>query len=192
MRVEDGPQSKGCSNPKYCQNGRPKSEEELKKLRNEKNNKDNKDKVKNQNKDKIVDLLYKGATTSQNIATLIDIPFAITEGIFIVGECIAAPPEGCATGAFMGQAAFNLTGANTAETLFSGASLALTFTADLMDDGTLGENTSTSFATFVVGGLMFDPIGDVIVDGYASGYSNGVFNGLDTLLSGGPLIIPRP
>jgi RHS repeat-associated protein len=139
----------------------------------------------------IVDFLYDAATLSQNIATLIDIPFAITEVIFMTGECIAAPPGGCVTGALMGEAAFNLTGANALETGFSGASLALTFTADLMDDGKLGEATSTSFVTFLAGGLMFDPIGDVIIDGYASGYSNGIFNGIDTLMNGGPLVIPK-
>jgi hypothetical protein len=35
MRVEDGPQSNGCSNPKYCNHGKPKPKEELKKMRNE-------------------------------------------------------------------------------------------------------------------------------------------------------------
>ena len=37
MRVEDGPQSKGCSNPKYCQSGKPKPANELAKLRKDKN-----------------------------------------------------------------------------------------------------------------------------------------------------------
>ena len=154
-----------------------------------------KEKSKNKSKDetsnKLVDFLYGAATVTQNIATLIDIPFAITEGIFIVGECIAAPLAGCATGAFMGQAAFNLTGANFLETAFSGASLALTVTADAFDDGQLGEASGTSLVTFLAGGLMFDPIGDVIIDGYASGYNNGTFNGINTLMNGGPLVIPK-
>ena len=30
MRVEDGPQSHGCSNPRYCRNGKPKPYDELK------------------------------------------------------------------------------------------------------------------------------------------------------------------
>jgi len=135
--------------------------------------------------------LYTAATVTQNIATLIDIPFAITEAIFIVGECIGAPLAGCATGAFMGQAAFNLTGANAAETSFSLASLALTFAADALDDGQLGEPTGTSLVTFLAGALMLDPIGDVIIDGYASGYNNGTFNGINTLMNGGPLVIPK-
>jgi len=36
MQVQDGPQSRGCSNPKYCNNGKPKSNEELAKMRNPK------------------------------------------------------------------------------------------------------------------------------------------------------------
>jgi hypothetical protein len=83
------------------------------------------------------------------------------------------------------------TGANAAETIFSFASLALTVTADALDDRQLGEASSTSFVTFLAGGLMLDPIGDVIIDGYASGYNNGTFNGINTLMNGGPLVIPR-
>jgi hypothetical protein len=55
MRVTEGPESKGCSNPKYCNDGKPKPKEELKKLRNEK-----------KDKDKVV-------KTLQNIATGLDI-----------------------------------------------------------------------------------------------------------------------
>jgi hypothetical protein len=36
MRVADGPQSNGCSDPKYCQNGKPKPAKELVKMRHKK------------------------------------------------------------------------------------------------------------------------------------------------------------
>ena len=130
-------------------------------------------------------MLYSGANVTQDLAMLIDTPFAITEGIFIIGECIAVPLAGCITGALMGQAAFNLTGANTAETILSAASLALTITADLLDDRELGEASRTSFVTFLAGGMSFDPIIDLAIDGYASGYNHGTFNGIDTIMTGG-------
>lgn len=42
MRVDDegGGGNKGCSDPKYCNNGKPKSKDELDKMRNEKKDKD--------------------------------------------------------------------------------------------------------------------------------------------------------
>jgi hypothetical protein len=138
-------------------------------------------------KDDLVDFLNKTATAAQDIAMLIDIPFAITEGIFIVGECTMAPPEGCATGAFMGQAAFNLTGANAIESALGLGSLVLTGSADLIDDGKWGEATGTSLVTFLAGGLMIDPIGDLVIDRYASGYNHGTFNGIESLMNGAPL-----
>jgi hypothetical protein len=135
-------------------------------------------------KDDLVNFLNGAATVAQDIAMLIDTPFAITEMVFIVGECIAAPPEGCVTGALMGEAAFNLSGANAAESILGLASLVLTGAADIIDDGEFGETTDTSFATFLVGGLMFDPIADLAIDGYASGYNHGTFNGIDSLMNG--------
>ena len=39
MRVEDQGGKRGCSDPKYCQNGKPKSADELAKMRNQKKSK---------------------------------------------------------------------------------------------------------------------------------------------------------
>ena len=139
-------------------------------------------------KDKLVEGLYNASNFAQDIAFLIDIPFAITEAIFIVGECIMAFPAGCKTGALMGQAAFNISGANAAESFLGFVSFALTASADLLDDGNLGEPTATSFATLTAGSMMIDPIGDLLIDRYASGYNHGIYNGIISLMNGEPLL----
>lgn len=97
-------------------------------------------------------------------------------------------PEGCATGGLMGQAAFNGTGANAAESFLGFWSFAFTGVADFIDDGEFGEATATSATTLITGSLMYDPIGDLIIDGYASGYNHGTFNGIISIMDGSPLL----
>jgi hypothetical protein len=103
--------------------------------------------------------------------------------------CVASAEIGCVegtvAGVVLGQATFNLFGGKAAETGFSGLSLVFTAGADLLEDGEFGEATTTSLVTFGVGGLMLDPIGDLVIDGYSSGYNHEIFNGIETIFSSG-------
>jgi hypothetical protein len=131
------------------------------------------------------------AIATQDLATTIDAGFAMVEIGLVATGCIASSEIGCvegaAAGAFLGQMIFNGFGGNAAETGFSFASLLFTVVADVLDDNEFGEATTTSTATVAAGGLMLDPIGDLVIDGYASGYNHGIFNGLETIFKGGSL-----
>jgi hypothetical protein len=96
--------------------------------------------------------------------------------------------EGALGGLLLGQATFNVFGGNAAETGLSFASLIFTAGADVLDDGEFSDATTTALVTFGVGGLMTDPIGDLVVDGYASGYNHGIFNGIETIFNGGSFL----
>ena len=123
---------------------------------------------------------------TQDLATVVNLNFALVELYFIVMGCMAGL-EGCAVGALTGELVFNGMGGNLAETILSGASLFFTGTADILDDGEFSEVTITSAATFGAGTLMFDPIGDLAIDGYSSGYNHGIFNGILTVMNGGSI-----
>jgi RHS repeat-associated protein len=72
MFVADGYQSRGCSNPTYCSNGRPRSPQELVEMRNDNKDKKNKDKRDdNPIKDDFVNTLNDLAIATQNLATTI-------------------------------------------------------------------------------------------------------------------------
>jgi hypothetical protein len=107
------------------------------------------------------------------------------EFALVATGCFVEELPGCGAGLVASWTIFNLSGMNTAETVFIGISLALTTAADRLDDGSLGEASSTSFTTFLAGGAMWDPIADLFIDAYASGYNHGIFNGIDTIMNGG-------
>ena len=142
-------------------------------------------------KDDIVKNLNNFAIATQDFATTIDAGFGAIELGLATAGCIASSEIGCVEGAIggllLGQAIFNVFGGNAAETAFSFASLLFTVTADVLEDNEFGEATSTSLVTFGAGGLMLDPIGDLVIDGYASGYNHSVFNGIETIFNGGSL-----
>jgi hypothetical protein len=139
------------------------------------------------NNDDTVALLNKLATGAQDIATLIDLGFAIPE-VIIAAIGLSGGLETIPVVISGMDIIFNLSGANLAETSFSFASLVLTVGADFLEDGQLGDSTLTSAVTFGAGLMMPDPIGDLAIDGYASGYNHGIFSGFDELLNGASLI----
>jgi hypothetical protein len=125
---------------------------------------------------------------TQDIATAIDLVGTGIEFAAVVVGCSAGGLAGCGAGLLASWAVFNSSGMNTAETGFSFASLALTAAADRLDDGNLGEASSTSITTVLAGGAMWDPVADLVIDAYASGYNHGVFNGFDTIMNGGSFL----
>jgi RHS repeat-associated protein len=108
------------------------------------------------------------ATATQDLALLVDAPFAGAELLAIGFGCLAGL-AGCAAGALAGEELFNVLGGNLVETGLGFASGMSTFFADVADDGEIGEATYTAVVTVVVGTLNPDPIGDYIIDGYALG-----------------------
>jgi RHS repeat-associated protein len=130
------------------------------------------------------------ATFTQDVATLIDLVGAGMETALIVDGCFAGGLAGCGTGLLAGITLFNVSGLNLAESGFSGTSLVFTVLADAAEDGELGESSSTSFVTFLAGGMSPDPILDLAIDGYASGYNHEIFNGFHTIINGGGLFQP--
>lgn len=137
------------------------------------------------------DLFYNymdcGATITQDLALLVDLPFAGVEIIAIGVGCFGGL-KGCAAGAALGQELFNLSGGNLVETVLGFSSAGFTYFADGYDDGEIGEATFTSFATVVAGTLSQDPIVDFTIDGYASGYNHDVFNGIYSFFNSEPVI----
>jgi hypothetical protein len=119
------------------------------------------------------------ATATQDIALLIDIPFAGAEAVFIAIGCFGGP-EGCAAGALLGIELFNGMGGNAVETMLSFYSAGFSIAADATENGIthIGEPTVTAIAGIVSGTLSPDPILDLIIDGYGSGYNHDVFNGV--------------
>jgi len=145
----------------------------------------------NNGKDDIVKNLNDLAIATQDLATTIDAGFGLIEVGLVAAGCVISAEVGCVEGAWggllLGQAIFNVFGGNAAETGLSGVSLIFTVAADVLEDGEFGEATTTSLVTFGVGSLMFDPIGDFLIDGYASGYNHEIFNGIETIFNGGSL-----
>jgi hypothetical protein len=143
--------------------------------------------IQEDNNDDIVAILETLANGAQDIATLIDLGFAIPEVVIGIIGIASGGPETLPVVVSGMDIIFNLSGGNLAETSFSFASLILTGLADYADDGQLGDATLTSAVTFGLGLLMTDPIGDLAIDGYASAYNHGIFSGINELLNGAPL-----
>ena len=135
------------------------------------------------NNDDTVALLNKLATASQDIATLIDLGFAIPE-VVILAIGLSGGPETIPLVISTFDIIYNASGGNLAETFFSGASLVLTAAADYLDDHQIGDATMTSAITFGAGLMVPDPIGDLVIDSYASGYIHGIFSGFTDIMNG--------
>jgi hypothetical protein len=114
-----------------------------------------------------------GANVTQDLALLIDIPFAGLEAVLIVAGCFAGP-EGCLAGAGVGITVFNVSGANADETILSSAAAVLSVAADLADDRQVGESTVVAISGAVLGLLSPDPIIDFAIDGFGSAYNHEV------------------
>ena len=193
MRVTEGPESKGCSDPKYCNNGKPKSKEELKKMRNEK--KDKTEKNKGDGRLPVTNPIesYCGnssglacaANFAQDAATLTDlVGVGLIETPAVAAGCFDAGPLGCAIAEVGVVVTWNLT-LNNVEQIASAGSFGFTFLDDVFNNGGWGENSSTSAVTLVAGTLPLTPSWDLAVDTYASGYNHGFFNGVSTILDNG-------
>jgi len=135
----------------------------------------------------IVKFLYTLAWITQDIATGIDLGYSFAE-VYILAYAIGGGPEAVLLTIIGMEIFFNYTGGNAAELAFSTISFVATFVADNIDDGGIGENTSTTLATLVTGAIIWDPMADLAVDSYASGFNHGLFNGIDTLMNGGTFI----
>jgi RHS repeat-associated protein len=144
------------------------------------------------NNEELIENLNEWAIATQDAATYVDAAFVYIEFGLVAGFCIATIEAGCVEGALggllLGQAMFNLSGANALETGLSFVSLVLTVAADGLDDGQFGEASLMSAVTFGVGTLMTDPIADFMIDGYASGYNHEIFNGIGTIFNGGSFL----
>jgi hypothetical protein len=127
------------------------------------------------------------ANFTQDMATTVDGLLAGLEVVLVGGGCMSGGFAGCGAGLLTSWEIFNM-GPNQLESGLSGVSLLLTAIDDYSEDIQLGENTATSFTTFVIGGMSPDPIADVIIDGYASGYNHEFFNGVFTLANSGPFL----
>lgn len=136
---------------------------------------------------------YCGASSSlgclgmltQDIATLIDlVGVGVIEAPGVMSGCIEGGPLGCVIAEVGVIVTWNLT-LNNLETAASSASLALTVVDDALNNGGLGENSATSFATWVAGLPPLLPSWDLVVDGYSSGYNHGLFNGIHTVFNNG-------
>lgn len=187
MRVEEAGSKRGCSDPKYCQNGKPKP------------SKPNKDKGKDtggSGTPKLMpvpnnapssslggycgggsnvsyNILDCGANITQDAALAIDTVFGGIEAVLITAGCFAGP-EGCGAGLAVGNMVFNVTGANAFETLLSFVSMGFSIGADYYDDGHFGESSGIAAGTALVGALSPDPIIDFVIDGFAAGYNHNV------------------
>ena len=113
------------------------------------------------------------ANITQDLALLIDTPFAFGELVLITAGCFAGP-KGCLAGAGVAATIFNITGANAAETGLSSAATVLSIAADFADDGDFGESTAVSFTAGVAGFFSPDPIIDFAIDGFGSAYNHDV------------------
>jgi len=142
----------------------------------------------NDQPDKIVSSINTLATASQDVATVIDLGFAIPEVVVGLIGLLSGGPETLPVVVGGMDIAWNLSGANGFETGFGLTSLIFTGIADRLDDGQFGDATLTSASTFVAGALMVDPIGDLVIDGYGSGYNHGIFIGIDGIMNGNFII----
>ena len=174
--------------PQYCNDGTPKSADELLKMRNKKGGDPPESSIEHQFSSDYCEqsALTCWANFSQDVATTIDFIFAGVEVVLVVEGCLVGP-EGCAGGLLASWLVWNF-GPNQLEASLSGVSLALTALDDYLDDQEFGESTSASLTTFLVGGVSPDPIADLIIDGYASGYNHGFFNSINSILNGADLM----
>ena len=115
-----------------------------------------------------------GANVTQDLALVIDIPFAGLDAWLITLGCFDGP-AGCLAGALVADTIFNLTAANANETALSAASAVFSIFADLNDDDRqIGESSVVSVAAAGVGALSQDPILDFAIDGFGAGYNHDV------------------
>jgi hypothetical protein len=182
--------SMSCSKyPQYCNNGKPKSADELAKMRNKP------DKAKENGKSPITNPIESYCGNSSSLACLANATQDIATGIDLVGlglietpavavGCVEGGPLGCAV-AEVGVIAIWNTTLNNAEFAASSASLVFTILDDVNNNGGWGENSSTSLTTWVAGLAPLTPSWDLAVDTYASGYNHGLFNGVNTIWDNG-------
>jgi hypothetical protein len=112
------------------------------------------------------------ANVTQDLALLIDTPFAVLEYYLIALSCMGFA---CGLGVALSDAAFNATGANAAETILSsGLSTIFSIGADRVDDGHLGNNTKSAVALAILGVISPDPLLDFAVDGVGAGLNHDV------------------
>lgn len=125
-----------------------------------------------------------GATFTQDLALVIDAPFAGLEYFLIAIGCTAGP-EGCLAGSGVGITVFNITGANTHETILSLIAAGSSVAADFYDDARFGESTTVAISGAVLGSLSPDPIIDFAIDGFGSAYNHEVkpISGIPSLIS---------
>jgi RHS repeat-associated protein len=129
------------------------------------------------------DVLYALGAKSQDLATGLSYAGASVESTLIGIQCVAGP-EGCGAGVLESWALWDLSPLNGIDAGLGLTSAGSTILADYWDDGSLGEASSTSFATAIAGAGNWDPIVDFAIDGYASGYNNGSFCGVITFIDG--------
>jgi hypothetical protein len=124
-----------------------------------------------------------GANISQDLALLVDAPFAGLEAVLIVAGCFGGP-EGCLAGAGVGITVFNVSGANADETILSLVAAGFSVAADLADDRHFGESTVVAVSGAVLGLLSPDPILDSAIDGFGSAYNHGIkpISGIPSLI----------
>jgi hypothetical protein len=127
----------------------------------------------------LYNILDCGATFTQDVVLIIDIPFAGVEMVFITIGCLEGP-AGCAAGAALGIELFNGMGANFLEARLSNLSARLSIFADVADHGLIhvGEPSATAIASALAGNISPDPILDLIIDGYGSAYNHDYVNGI--------------
>jgi RHS repeat-associated protein len=141
----------GCSNPTYCENGKPKSpSSNLGDIVQEEYNP--------------IEAYCGDASTlgclsmlAQDVATLIDlIGVGLIEAPLTIAGCLEGP-LGCALGEFEAWQVWNTT-LNGPETFFSFTSFVFTLADDLINNDGWGENSSTSLTTLLAGQLPLTPL----------------------------------
>jgi hypothetical protein len=112
------------------------------------------------------------ANVTQDLALLIDTPFAIAEYYLIVLACMGSA---CGLGVALSDAAFNASGANVAETVLSTV-LATIFSvgADRAKDGQLGGDSKSAVTLAILGVMSPDPLLDFAVDGIGAGLNHDI------------------
>ena len=112
------------------------------------------------------------ANVTQDLALLIDTPFAIAEYYLTVLACMGSA---CGLGVALSDAAFNATGANAAETILSsGLSTIFSIGADRAEDGQFGDDTKSAVVLALLGVFSPDPLLDFAVDGVGAGLNHDV------------------
>jgi len=146
----------------------------------------------NGNNQTVADALYSLSSIAQDIATFGDTLFLVGAGAVTAAECVVGADlggllglvAGCAAGATEAFLAYNISGFNAVSNSLSNVSTVLTITADILDDGQIGENTFTSVTTSIVGQTVADPLSSGAVNFYGSAYDHGLANSVPEILSG--------